>query len=98
MRRQWKQGQVSWEEYRDSAWLYGDGIRRAKAQLELSLASNAKNKKKGFYRYVRQKRKVKKKHTPLDEQDCQTMDEEKPEVLNNFSASVFTGNLSSQTS
>ena len=33
-----------------------DGVRKAKAQLELNLARDAKNKK-GFYRYVSQKRK-----------------------------------------
>jgi len=27
MHRQWKQGQVSWEEYRDAAWLCRDGVR-----------------------------------------------------------------------
>jgi len=57
--RQWKQGQVSWEVYRDAARLCRDEIRRAKAQLELNLKRNAKNNKKGFYRYVSQKRKVK---------------------------------------
>lgn len=34
-------------------------VRKAQAQLELNLASYAKNNKKGFYRYVRRKRKVK---------------------------------------
>ena len=52
MHRQWKQGQVSWEEYRDTARLCRDGVRKAKARLELNLARDAKNNKKGFYRYV----------------------------------------------
>ena len=56
---QWKQGQVSWEEYRDTAQLCRDGVRRAKAWLELNLARDAKNNKAGFYRYMIQKRKVK---------------------------------------
>ena len=38
-----------------------EGVRRAKVQLELSLARHAKNNQKGFCRYVSQKRKVKKK-------------------------------------
>jgi len=59
MHRQWKQGQVSWEEHRDAAWLCRDEVRKAKAQLEINLARGAKNNKKGFYRYVSQKRKVK---------------------------------------
>ncbi|KAK4825509.1 hypothetical protein QYF61_000022 [Mycteria americana] len=64
MHRQWKQGEVSWEEYRDAAPLCRDGIRKAKAQLELNLAGDAKNNKKGFYRYVSQKRKVKESVPP----------------------------------
>ena len=38
MRRQWKQGQVCWEECRD-------GIRKAKVQLELNITRDAKNNK-----------------------------------------------------
>ena len=49
---------------RDAARLGRDGIRKAKAQLELNLARDAKNNKKGFYRYVSQKRKVKKSVPP----------------------------------
>jgi len=59
MYRQWKQGQATWEEYRDAAQFCKDGVRKAKAQLELNLARDTKNNKKGFYRYVSQKRKVK---------------------------------------
>ena len=58
LHRQWKQGQVSWEEHRDAARLYRERVRRAKAWLELNLARDAKNNKKGCYRYVNQKRKV----------------------------------------
>ncbi|KFQ77747.1 hypothetical protein N335_12351, partial [Phaethon lepturus] len=97
--RQWKQGQVSWDEYRDTAWLCRDGIRRAKARLVLNLATDAK-KNKGFYRYVSQKRKVKESVPPLTSKTGRlvTMDEEKAEVLNEFFASVFTGSVSSQNS
>jgi len=61
--RQWKQGQVSWEEYGDTAWLCRDGVKKDKAQLELNLARVAKNNK-GFYRYVNQKTKVKESTLP----------------------------------
>jgi len=64
MKRQWKQGQVSWEEYRDAAQLCRDEVRKAKAQLELNLARNTKNNKKGFCRYDSQKRKVKASISP----------------------------------
>ena len=56
--RQWKKGQVLWEEYKEAARLCRVGIRKAKVQLELSLAKDAKKNKKGFYRYLNQKRKV----------------------------------------
>ena len=58
MHRQWKQGQVTWEEYRVAARLCGDEVRKAKAQLELDLARGAKKNKKGFYRYISMKKKV----------------------------------------
>ena len=58
MYRQWKQGQVSWEEYKEAAKLCRDGVRKAKALLELNLARDAKKNRKGFYRYLNQKRKV----------------------------------------
>jgi len=44
-----------------------DGVTRAKVQLELNLARDAKNNKKGFYRYVNQKRKVKQSIPPNDQ-------------------------------
>jgi len=64
LHRQWKQGRVSWEECRDAAWLCGDGVRRAKVQLDLNLARDAKNSKKGFYRHVSQKRQAKESVPP----------------------------------
>ena len=65
MHRWWKQGQVLWEEYKEAARLCRDGVRKAKAQLELNLARDVKKNKKGFYRYLNQKRKVQKDIPPL---------------------------------
>ncbi|KFR07546.1 hypothetical protein Y956_13252, partial [Nipponia nippon] len=100
MHRQWKQGQVSLEEYRDAAQLGRDGIRKAKVQRELNLARDAKNNKTGFYRYVSQKRKFKESAPPMMNKTGKriTTDEDKAEVLNKYFASVFTGSLSSHTS
>jgi len=72
MHRQSKQGQVCWEEYRDAARLCRDEVRRAKAQLELNLARNAKNNNKGLYRYVSQKMKAKESVPLYGERDWQT--------------------------
>jgi len=58
MDSQWKQGQVSWEEYSGAAQLCRDEVRRAKVRLELNLTRDAKKNKKGFYGCVNQKRKV----------------------------------------
>lgn len=57
--RQWKQGQVTWEEHRGEGHLCKDGLRKAKEKLELNLIRHLKNNRMGFYAYVNQKRKVK---------------------------------------
>jgi len=53
--------------------LFRDGVKKAKAQMEMNLARDAKNNEKGFYRYIHQKNKVKESTTP-DEQEWQTGD------------------------
>jgi len=77
-----------------------DGVRKAKVWMELNLARDAKSNKKGFSRYVSQKRKVKESVTPMMSKTGKliTTDEEKAEILNKIFASFFTGNLSSHTS
>jgi len=84
MHRRWKQGPVSWEEYRDAAWLCRVRVRKAKVQMELNLARDIKNNK-DFYRYVSQKRKVKESVPSLRNMTGKlvTMDEKKAEVLKN---------------
>lgn len=65
MHRQWKHGQVSGEEYRDAVQLHKDRVRMTKAKLELNLARYAKNKRRGLYKPVSQKRKVRENTFPL---------------------------------
>ncbi|KAK4828881.1 hypothetical protein QYF61_001439 [Mycteria americana] len=69
-----------------------DEIRKAKAQMELNLARDIKDNKKGFYRNIGDKRKARENVGPLPKEmgDLVTQDMVKAEVLNAFFASVFT--------
>lgn len=53
-----EEGQVTWEKYKDISRLCRDGIKKAKAQLEINSARGSKKDKKGFYKYINCKRKV----------------------------------------
>ncbi|GAB0187659.1 mitochondrial enolase superfamily member 1 [Grus japonensis] len=48
--RVWKQGQVAWQEYRETVQAAREQVRKAKALIEISLARDVKDKKKSFYR------------------------------------------------
>ena len=84
-------------DYRDMAQECREGIRKAKAQLELNLARDVKNNKKGFFRYIGQQRKMKETVLSVMSEtgDLATTDMEKAEVLKKFFASVCTGKGSS---
>lgn len=46
--RGWKQGCLTWEEYRHPVQAHRDEVRKAKAQVELNLVRGVKGNKKGF--------------------------------------------------
>ncbi|KAM9590852.1 uncharacterized protein ACIBXB_005900 [Morphnus guianensis] len=92
----WKKRQATQEEYRDLVRSCREEIRKAKAQLELNLATVVRDNKKCFYKYINNKKRAKENIHPLLDADgnIATKDEEKAEVLNAFFASVFNSETS----
>ncbi|GAB0190938.1 mitochondrial enolase superfamily member 1 [Grus japonensis] len=90
--RIWKKGLTTWEEYRNIVRVRRDAMRKAKAHLELNLARDVKDKKKGFFKYISSKRKTRENAGPLlnDVGALVTENTEKTVLLNVFCASVFT--------
>jgi len=88
----WKEGQATWEEYRNVVRECRDATRKAKAHLELNLARDVKNNKKGFFNYISSKRTTRDNVGPLlNEAGVMVMEDvEKAELLNAFFASVFS--------
>jgi len=50
-----KEGQATWEEYRNVIKAHRDSMRKATVHLELNLARDVKDNKKGFLKYISSK-------------------------------------------
>ncbi|GAB0205276.1 mitochondrial enolase superfamily member 1 [Grus japonensis] len=89
--RMWKKGLATWEEYRNVVRVCRDAMRKAKAQLELNLAKDVKDNKKGFFKYLSSKRETRENvGLLLNEVSALVMeDTEKAELLN---AAFASGN------
>jgi len=92
----WKKGQATWGDYMEVAEVCREEVRKAKARLELRLATAVKEKKKSFYKYTSGKRRSKENlHPVLDAAgNVTTEDREKAEVLTAFFTSAFNSQIS----
>jgi len=91
--KSWKRGQVTQEEYRDNVQLCRDGVRKAKAHLEMNLVKDVRGNGKGFYQYISNKRKTRENMDSLlnGAVPLLTEDTEKAKILSAFFTSVFSG-------
>jgi len=80
----WKEGQAIWEEYRNIVRARREATRKAKAHLELNLARDVKDYRKGFFKYTSSNRMTRENVGPLlkEVSALVTEDTEKVELLN----------------
>ena len=98
--RMWKKGLAIWEEYRGVVRECRDAMRKAKSHLELNLARDVKDNKKGFFKSISSKRKTRETVGLLlnEVSALVTEDTEKTELLSAAFASVFTAKAGPQDS
>ena len=89
-----RKGQATKEEFRNIAWACRDGVRKAKAQLELILARDTKGNKESYH-YINSKKQNRENVGPLLNEvgDLVTADTDTAEVLNVIFASGFTNKV-----
>ena len=92
----WKKGQATWGDCKQVAKICRVEVRKARAQLELRLATAVKENKKSFYKYISGKRRTKDNFHPLLDAvgNVTTEDKAKTEVLNAFFTSAFNSQIS----
>ena len=61
----WKEGQATWEEYRNTVKACREARRKAKVHLELNLPRDVKDNKKRSFNYISSKRKTRDNVGPL---------------------------------
>ena len=56
---------ATWEEYRNAVGACRDTTKKANAHLELNIAKEVKDNRKGFFKHVNSKRKTRENADPL---------------------------------
>lgn len=92
------QDQVTHEEYGDTAQTCRNGVRKAKAPLELNLTRDVKDSKKGFCRYINNRRKTGINVGLLLNGTGALVRKDMKNVVVNASSTVFTGKTCLQES
>jgi len=87
----WKEGQATWEEYRNVVRRCRDAKRKANVHMESNPTRDVKDNRKGFFKYINSKWKTRDNVGPLlNEVGVLVMeDAEKAALLGAFFASVL---------